>query len=177
MTSFICQAMTRFGPRLKLMRMASSIVWTVDTWVTLKGRCMSTWSPSTWCQKDTCVLLIRAAKFAEPRMPSDLIWSEFMGHQRFLEDTFIESIINNWIELSFSFVDVETELNANMMKDMNGFWKCLLCEYSSRNSGHVKQHLESKHLSVVYSCLYCTKTCPSKNALSKHTFRAHGKQN
>ena len=36
----------------------------------------------------------------------------------------------------FNFVDVETELNANMTRDINGFWKCLLCEYVSRNSGN-----------------------------------------
>ena len=77
----------------------------------------------------------------------------------------------------FNFVDVETELNANMTRDINGFWKCLLCEYVSRNNGHVKQHLESKHLSVVYSCLYCSKTCPTKNALNMHTLRVHRKQN
>ena len=181
MNSFICQVMTRFGPRLRIMRMASTIVWTADTWVTQRGRCMSTWSLSTWFQRDTCAPLTRAAKFVEPRMPSDLIWSEFMGHQRFREDKFIESLLKYclsfyWIVL-FHFVDVETELNSNMMKDINGVWKCLLCDYSSRNSGHVKQHLESKHLSVIYSCLYCSKTCPTKNALSKHTFRAHGKQN
>ena len=77
----------------------------------------------------------------------------------------------------FNFIDVETELNENMTRDIDGLWKCLLCEYSSRMKGHVKQHLESKHLSVTYSCLYCSKTCPSKNALSMHTLRMHKKQN
>ena len=56
---------------------------------------MNTWSQSMWCQKDTCVLWTRAEKFVELRMPSDLIWLEFMAHQRFREDKVTELMLDN----------------------------------------------------------------------------------
>jgi len=70
-------------------------------------------------------------------------------------------------------LDIETYFNENMTKDDSGMWRCLTCSYSSRNNHHVKHHIESKHIAVSYSCSWCTKTCPTKVALSMHVKRNH----
>ena len=60
-----------------------------------------------------------------------------------------------------------------MQKGEQGLWICLSCDYTSRNSAHVKHHIESKHLSVEYTCDYCSSTCPTKYALNMHIHRKH----
>ena len=61
-------------------------------------------------------------------------------------------------------------------RDVNdGVWFCssASCDYRSKHLGHLKQHIESKHVSVSYPCPLCHSICPTKNALSKHYSRNH----
>ena len=70
-------------------------------------------------------------------------------------------------------LEVEGYLNESMQKNSNGSWECLSCGYSSRQKHHVKNHIESKHINLQYSCQYCSKTCPSSHALEMHIHRNH----
>ena len=60
-----------------------------------------------------------------------------------------------------------------MQKDASGQWKCLYCDYRNINKGNTEQHIETKHISVQYSCDYCDTVCPSKKALHMHKTRRH----
>ena len=77
-----------------------------------------------------------------------------------------------FLQIQF-YLDVEDFLNESMMRGPDGLWKCLSCDYSAKHTGHVRHHIESKHMSLEYSCLYCNKTCPTKIALSMHVHRNH----
>merc|ERR1712130_15815 len=55
----------------------------------------------------------------------------------------------------------------------DGMWFCLICDSTSKYHGHMRQHIETKHISVTYSCTMCEKTLPTKNALYKHYTRKH----
>ena len=53
-------------------------------------------------------------------------------------------------------------------------WRCLACPYSTKHKAVLYQHVESKHtVSQGYSCPYCCKFCPSRNALRCHVSRQH----
>ena len=71
------------------------------------------------------------------------------------------------------YLDVEDYVNESMMKGPDGVWKCSVCDYSAKHTGHVRHHIESKHMSLEYSCYFCSKTCPTKVALSMHMHRKH----
>lgn len=70
-------------------------------------------------------------------------------------------------------LDVDSILSEYMAKDENGLWRCLSCDYGSKNNHNVKHHIESKHIAVSYSCSYCSKTCPTKVAFLMHVKRNH----
>ena len=68
-----------------------------------------------------------------------------------------------------------------MIKEGNvsgGFWwRCLDCGHISRSKTDVAKHVEAKHIeSEGFSCYYCGKFCPSKNALQSHISRMHRHQ-
>ena len=55
-------------------------------------------------------------------------------------------------------------------------FQCSLCPYSSKNKGHVKRHIEIKHIpnSTVFKCRMCDKTCNLKYNLKIHYISKHG---
>ena len=74
---------------------------------------------------------------------------------------------------TFLHSDVDQVLFQNMWKDDEGNLCCKLCDYRSRNSNHVKNHIESKHLEGYFKCEMCQKVCPTRNALNMHIHRKH----
>ena len=68
---------------------------------------------------------------------------------------------------------METIVNEHVTKSVGGLLSCATCGYQSRNTGHMRQHVESKHVSVQYFCNFCDAACPTKNALQKHMSMKH----
>ena len=60
-----------------------------------------------------------------------------------------------------------------MSKDEDGTWRCLSCDFTSKVSSNLVQHIESKHVSVQYNCEFCPKVCPTKKAIQLHITRHH----
>ena len=80
----------------------------------------------------------------------------------------------HWMkEYHWSYLDVDSHLTDYMQKDEAGLWACLSCDFKTPIKTNMKQHLESKHISVTYKCSYCPKECSTKDALRKHTIRNH----
>ena len=53
------------------------------------------------------------------------------------------------------YLDLEAEnfQNENMMRDLDGLWKCMICSYSSysaKQKQHVRYHIDCKHMSLEY---------------------------
>lgn len=69
------------------------------------------------------------------------------------------------------------EVEAQMVREeVEGvpLWRCLACPYNTKHKAVLYQHVESKHtFSQGYSCPYCCKFCPSRNALRCHVSRQH----
>ena len=59
-----------------------------------------------------------------------------------------------------------------MKRSGDGYWMCTTCDYQSKKS-NVQQHVETKHVSVQYSCHLCNSVHPTKNSLSKHMSYKH----
>ena len=60
------------------------------------------------------------------------------------------------------------------MSDQGIVWKCTDCDYHTKGRRGLYEHIESKHVgSQGYSCHYCQKFCPSRNALRSHMSRHH----
>jgi len=68
-------------------------------------------------------------------------------------------------------------VEGKMSKEMSEqgiVWKCTDCDYQTKGRRGLYEHIESKHVgSQGYSCQFCQKFCPSRNALRSHMARHH----
>jgi len=74
-----------------------------------------------------------------------------------------------------TFEELDYLIKAKMTEDSEGFgFKCTECSYSSQSSRNMRNHIESRHVSSFgVQCSLCQKVCPTREALRKHTSRAH----
>ena len=88
------------------------------------------------------------------------------------------------VELGFHIlfwisIELFSESIASLMSkdvDENGFtvWRCLDCGHTSKLKSDLSKHVEAKHIkSAGFYCGYCSKFCPSRNALQSHVSRQH----
>ena len=71
---------------------------------------------------------------------------------------------------------VEMKMWKETTADRGLIWRCADCDYTAKLKRGMFEHVESKHVgSQGYTCLYCGKHCPSKNALRSHVSRNHPK--
>ena len=68
------------------------------------------------------------------------------------------------------FLDIDIN---EYMRFEDGIWFCLYCDSKTTHKSNLRQHIESKHISVSYKCQLCNSTCPTQNALYKHHSRNH----
>ena len=67
-------------------------------------------------------------------------------------------------------------VRSQMTKRDDGIWHCQLCDYSSKYTTRVQDHIEAQHFqSDGYQCHMCQKYCSTKNALKCHIYRYHNK--
>ena len=63
---------------------------------------------------------------------------------------------------------MDSAIKAKMTKEGRK-WYCTDCDYSSRNTGHVYEHIELKHVvHSGYTCQKCGKVEKSKAAAGRH---------
>ena len=67
-------------------------------------------------------------------------------------------------------VDEKTE---QLMEKIDGIFHCKACDYSSRNSIHMKEHVERHIDGLSYSCQICDKKFSSRNSLREHLYSFH----
>jgi len=74
--------------------------------------------------------------------------------------------------------DVKTSLEVHMEKISSDSFICTICHYHARQSHHILNHIESKHMNGGHSylCDQCDQVCPTKNALNAHKSRKHRKK-
>ena len=74
--------------------------------------------------------------------------------------------------------DVKTSLEVHMEKISSDSFICTICHYHARQSHHILNHIESKHMNSGHSylCDQCDQVCPTKNALNAHKSRKHRKK-
>jgi len=71
------------------------------------------------------------------------------------------------------------EVESRMRKENTGtgyHWRCLECDYTSVKKHTCFEHVEAKHFLSVYSCQFCGRHCPSRNALRSHSNTCKHKQ-
>ena len=73
----------------------------------------------------------------------------------------------------YSSIPIFPVIESYLVKNENGVWYCLSCEFSSTNKGNARQHVESKHVSARFNCPHCESWSPSKKALQMHIKRNH----
>ena len=80
-----------------------------------------------------------------------------------------------WLLLICNLVSATAE--GNMYKSDDGSWQCNLCDYNSKYTTRVKDHIEAKHfITSGYECSVCQKYCSTKNALKCHMSKYHKKE-
>ena len=71
-----------------------------------------------------------------------------------------------------SMDDYDEKVSDLMTRTENG-WGCRECPYSSRNKGHVQEHVESHIGGVSKKCELCDKTFRTRKRLSNHVYKLH----
>ncbi len=61
--------------------------------------------------------------------------------------------------------------------DSTGAFWCTECHYRASHKHHVKRHVESRHLNLVYTCPVCLSTFRGKHLLQDHLRRRHNSKN
>ena len=85
-----------------------------------------------------------------------------------LKEPTIKEILLNICLTKKLLLDVDAAIKAKMTKD-GRTWYCTECDYFSNHTGHVYEHIESKH--VVHSgyvCQYCEKVLKTKASAGRH---------
>jgi epoxyqueuosine reductase QueG len=74
--------------------------------------------------------------------------------------------------------EVKSSLEEHMQKLAADSFLCLICNYQARQSHHITNHIEAKHMHSghTYQCDQCEQVCPTKNALNAHKSRKHRKK-
>ena len=103
--------------------------------------------------------------YVEQEMPLDLTYTDNI-------------ILNKLIQcMHIMGTSVSAIVESKMFKEMTAhgiLWKCTDCEYHTKGRRGLFEHIESKHVgSEGYTCHYCQKFCPSRNALRSHMARHH----
>ena len=77
-----------------------------------------------------------------------------------------------------TFIDPETKakIDSMVMKRSDGFFTCTECEYISKISGHMREHVEKHIQGLEYPCKSCDKVLTSSVVFRKHK-RQHVKSN
>ena len=60
------------------------------------------------------------------------------------------------------------QMVEKLYENQNGVWVCLKCAYTSKQRGHLREHVEKHIEGLEYSCNHC-----GKISRSSHTFRDH----
>jgi len=69
--------------------------------------------------------------------------------------------------------EVEQIIRSKMTKQ-EGLWFCTDCDYSTKKSSNLYEHIESRHCPTSgYTCVVCAKFCPTRNAMRNHNVRYH----
>ena len=69
-------------------------------------------------------------------------------------------------------LDIDALVRSQMYKDEAGNWRCSGCDYFSKSSTSVSEHIESKHVyGPGFACHICQHVCPTRKALKMHIFR------
>jgi len=64
-----------------------------------------------------------------------------------------------------------------MVKQLDGSWACAECSFTTKYQATMSNHVESRHLqSDGYTCQFCNKFCPTKNALKCHIYQRHSQK-
>ena len=86
--------------------------------------------------------------------------------------------IHHWNKLTYwmlmMFLDFDI---TEYMRFEDGIWYCLSCDNKTAYKATMRQHIETKHISVAYKCQLCSSSCPTQNALYKHYSRNHKQWN
>ncbi|XP_023319805.1 protein tramtrack, beta isoform isoform X6 [Eurytemora carolleeae] len=67
-------------------------------------------------------------------------------------------------------LDDQLEVKEYLIK-IDGTWFCQICEYSSKQKGHVTEHVESLHLKLKLVCPNCNKIITGKSSFRSHKRR------
>ena len=64
--------------------------------------------------------------------------------------------------------ELDQKVEESYSKDSTGNYKCHHCTKSSRNRGHIKEHVEIHFDGLSFPCNFCDKTLRSRKALRLH---------
>ena len=61
----------------------------------------------------------------------------------------------------------------DLYKKVEGAWKCLVCNYATKDRSNIKKHIEKHIEGLSYACTACSKEFKTKNALLAHMKKGH----
>ena len=86
------------------------------------------------------------------------------------EEELRQSPLSNIVAQDMTEVDEKIE---ELIVKREGKMGCKVCDYTSSNSGHMKEHVELHIEGVQYSCQYCRKTFQSRGIFRRHQKKQH----
>jgi len=70
--------------------------------------------------------------------------------------------------------ELDSAIKLKMVRRLDGCYGCTDCDYVTKYNTTCQNHIESKHLSTSgFTCQFCGKFCPTRNALKSHITKNH----
>ena len=156
---------------LPRMRAHHGSVWNVTISQNLKPMWESTWNPNMSSP------LVWFAPFVSKCVPTKKVYVIiFIAITNQMNN---KTILNSssWRTIHVVLAGID-DLVASMMHkivtDEGTSWSCRHCDYQSKKSTNVREHVESKHVqSSGVMCSICFKVCPNKKSLRNHCYSSH----
>jgi len=60
-----------------------------------------------------------------------------------------------------------------LIEKFDGAWKCKVCERTSTNSSHMREHVETHIEGISHACHICSKSYPTRHSLRVHIDKIH----
>ena len=68
--------------------------------------------------------------------------------------------------------DTTAKIDSNIKRLIDGF-ACTMCDYSSKQKNHMREHAERHIEGLEYPCNFCDKMFRTSNSLRNHKYRSH----
>ena len=85
----------------------------------------------------------------------------------------VSNLLADVKKLEENISELNETIDTMWHKNASGIYFCSVCPQSSKNRGHMREHIEKHIAGLLFSCNLCDKTVKTRHTLRDHMRRMH----